>query len=195
MRTAIIVAAAVVQHHMNIVPLIDDMPDLTLVPSESTARPSRVAIYDISAHTVILPDGTRLEAHSGIGHRQDNPHFTRAKNRGPTPPNVYRLSLRERRFYGVRAIRLNPENEDLMHGRDGMLAHSYLHGDDGQSNGCVAIRHYDRFLDAFLDGDFDRLVVIPSAKAVDRLSEFFRAFFGIPIDFLNVLFDQKRGKQ
>lgn len=186
---------AALSHHMAVTPMIEDLPDLVLAPGDPAPPALRIAIYDISAHAVILPDGTRLEAHSGIGHRQDNPRFTRAKNRGPTPPNVYRLSLRERRFYGVRAIRLEPENEDLMHGRDGMLAHSYLHGDDGQSNGCVAIRHYDRFLDAFLDGDFDRLVVIPSAKTVDRLREFFRVFFGIPIDFLNALLDQKGGRR
>ena len=34
------------------------------------------AVYDISAHTVYLPDGTRLEAHSGLGSRLDDPAFS-----------------------------------------------------------------------------------------------------------------------
>src|SRR5208282_4855588 len=33
------------------------------------------AVYDISARTVYLPDGTRLEAHSGLGDRLDNPRY------------------------------------------------------------------------------------------------------------------------
>ena len=31
--------------------------------------PPRIAIYDISAHVVVMPDGSRLEAHSGLGVR------------------------------------------------------------------------------------------------------------------------------
>src|SRR5262249_11783964 len=31
------------------------------------------AVYDISARTVYMPDGTRLEAHSGLGDRLDDP--------------------------------------------------------------------------------------------------------------------------
>lgn len=32
-----------------------------------------VAVYDISAQTVTMPDGSVLEAHSGIGHMADDP--------------------------------------------------------------------------------------------------------------------------
>ena len=55
---------------------------------------SRTAVYDISAHTVYLPGGERLEAHSGLGEMLDNPRYVNAKDRGPTPPNVYDLALR-----------------------------------------------------------------------------------------------------
>jgi hypothetical protein len=81
--------------------------------------------------------------------------------RGPTPPNVYDLTLREKLFHGVRAIRLNPVDDDKMFGRDGILAHSYMLGSDGQSNGCVVFKQYPRFLQAFLSGKVDRLVVVP----------------------------------
>jgi Protein of unknown function (DUF2778) len=126
---------------------------------------SRAAIYDISAHTVYLPDGSRLEAHSGLGSRIDDPRHVAAKNKGPTPPNVYRLALRERLFHGVRAIRLLPVDDGKMYGRDGMLAHTYMLGPNGQSNGCVSFSNYSAFLGAFLRGDVDRLVVVERLAA------------------------------
>src|SRR5262249_8887486 len=122
---------------------------------------SRTALYDIAAHTVYLPNGNRLEAHSGLGSMLDNPRYIDVKRRGPTPPNVYQLTLRERLFHGVRALRLNPVEDDQMFGRDGMLAHSYMLGPSGQSNGCVSFKDYRKFLQAFLRGEVDRLVVVP----------------------------------
>ena len=120
----------------------------------------RTAIYDISAHVVYLPNGQRLEAHSGLGRNMDNPRSAAQKNRGATPPNVYDLVMRESRFHGVRAIRLLPVDESRMHGRDGILAHSYMLRSRGQSNGCVVFRDYPQFLNAFLKGEVDRLVVV-----------------------------------
>lgn len=123
---------------------------------------SKTAVYDISARTVFLPNGKKLEAHSGLGDKMDDPRFVKVRMRGATPPNVYDLKLREALFHGVRAIRLNPVNESAMFGRDGMLAHTYMLGPNGQSNGCVSFKDYDKFLQAFLDGQVDRLVVVPS---------------------------------
>jgi Protein of unknown function (DUF2778) len=121
---------------------------------------SHTAIYDIAARTVYLPDGHRLEAHSGLGSRLDDPRYIKTKMQGPTPPNVYNLTLRERLFHGVRAIRLVPADDGKMFGRDGILAHSYMLGPNGQSNGCVSFRDYPAFLNAFLRGDVNRLVVV-----------------------------------
>ena len=120
----------------------------------------RTAIYDITAHTVYLPNGRRLEAHSGLGSLMDSPRHVHLKMRGATPPNVYNLALRERIFHGVRAIRLNPVDDRRMHGRDGILAHPYMLGSNGQSNGCVAFRTYPEFLDAFRKGEVTRLAVV-----------------------------------
>ena len=47
-----------------------------------------------------------------------------------------------------------------MFGRDGILAHHYLLGPNGQSNGCVSLADYPAFLNAFLSGEIDRLVVV-----------------------------------
>jgi len=124
------------------------------------ASDSHTAIYDIAARTVYLPGGHRLEAHSGLGSLLDDPRFVRTKMQGPTPPNVYNLTLREQLFHGVRAIRLVPVVDGKMFGRDGILAHPYMLGPNGQSNGCVSFRDYPAFLNAFLKGEVNRLIVV-----------------------------------
>ena len=130
--------------------------DLSSLPSAD----SHTAVYDIAARTVYMPNGRRLEAHSGLGNLMDDPSYISAKGRGPTPPNVYDLTLREEPFHGVRAIRLNPVDESKMFGRDGILAHTYMLGPNGQSNGCVSFSNYDAFLTAYLSGEVTRLVVV-----------------------------------
>jgi hypothetical protein len=120
----------------------------------------QTAVYDISAHTVYLPDGTQLEAHSGLGSRLDDPRFTNERMRGPTPATVYDLKLRESSFHGVEALRLVPVDESKVFGRSGLLAHSYMLGSNGQSNGCVSFRNYTPFLKAYLNHEIKRLVVV-----------------------------------
>jgi hypothetical protein len=133
----------------------------------------RTAIYDISAHTIYLPGGEKLEAHSGLGSHIDDPHSMSLRNRGVTPPNVYRLALREHIFHGVRALRLIPVGDRNMFGRDGILAHSYMLGPKGASNGCMAVRNYPALLQAFLSGKVERLVVVehmsPSSSRIASL--------------------------
>jgi len=164
------------------VPLLKEKPllkQISLPPvSQNPVLPprgSRIALYDISSHTVYLPSGRRLEAHSGVGERMDDPSQIRVKMRGPTPPNIYRLTLREALFHGVRAIRLNPVDYGRMYGRDGMLAHTYMLGPTGQSNGCVSFRDYSAFLQAYLNGEVDRMVVVPHlSEAPARIAEAMR---------------------
>ncbi len=132
--------------------------DVSAAPTEADAR---TAVYDIEARTVYLPSGRKLEAHSGLGGWMDDPGSMRLKNRGVTPPNTYRLKLRESLFHGVQAIRMTPVDEDKMFGRDGILAHSYMLGPSGQSNGCMSFRDYPAFLQAFMRGEVDRVVVLP----------------------------------
>jgi hypothetical protein len=122
-----------------------------------------VAVYDISAAKVYMPDGTVLEAHSGIGKMADNPRYAHVKMNGPTPPHTYNLKMREKRFHGVEAIRMLPVDGRNKHGRDGFLTHSYLlRGGRAESHGCVAFKDYDRFLNAFKKGKIKQLVVVPS---------------------------------
>jgi len=122
-----------------------------------------VAVYDISAAKVYMPDGSVLEAHSGIGKMADNPRYVHVRMNGPTPPHTYDLKMREKRFHGVEAIRMLPVDGKNKHGRDGFLTHSYLlRGGRAESHGCVAFKDYKRFLTAFKQGKVKQLVVVPS---------------------------------
>ena len=121
---------------------------------------SHTAIYDISARTVYMPNGERLEAHSGLGDFMDDVRAVNLRKRGPTPPNVYELKMRESLFHGVQAIRLVPVDGTKMHGRDGILAHPFMLRANGESNGCVSFRDYPAFLKAYQRGDITRMVVV-----------------------------------
>jgi Protein of unknown function (DUF2778) len=131
-----------------------------------------VAIYDISAAKVYMPDGSVLEAHSGIGKMADNPRYAHVRMNGPTPPHTYNLQMREKRFHGVEAIRMLPVDGKNKHGRDGFLTHSYLlRGGRAESHGCVAFKDYHRFLTAFKKGKVRQLVVVPGGgKAAVRVA-------------------------
>jgi hypothetical protein len=118
------------------------------------------AVYDITAHKVYMPDGTALEAHSGLGQYLDDPRHADAKDRGVTPPAVYDLKPREALFHGVEALRLIPEDESKALGRDGLLAHTYMLGPNGDSNGCVSFRDYEAFLHAYKNHEITRLAVV-----------------------------------
>lgn len=120
----------------------------------------RYAVYDITAKTVYMPSGERLEAHSGYGSMFDDPRHVSRKMRGPTPPNLYNLTMREALFHGVEAIRMNPVDHSRMFGRDGILAHTYMLGPRGDSNGCVSFADYSRFLAAFKRGEVKQMIVV-----------------------------------
>jgi hypothetical protein len=125
------------------------------------------AVYVISDRAVYLPSGTRLEAHSGLGVTKDDPRHVGDKNVGATPPAIYELKPREQLFHGVQALRMTPVGGDTL-GRDGLLVHSFMLGPDGDSNGCVSIRDYDRFLMAFQRGEIKRLIVVPTSVDIPR---------------------------
>ncbi len=118
------------------------------------------AVYDIAAHTVFMPNGDRLEAHSGLGDRLDDPQHVNEQNRGATPPHLYDLEPRAELFHGVRALRLTPVGGGGVFGRTGLLAHTFMLGPHGDSNGCVSFRNYDAFLQAYLNGQIRRLAVV-----------------------------------
>jgi Protein of unknown function (DUF2778) len=118
------------------------------------------AVYDIAAHTVYMPDGTTLEAHSGLGSRLDDPRYVGERDRGATPPDIYDLAPRGALFHGVQALRLIPVDETRVYGRAGLLAHSYMLGSNGQSNGCVSFKDYDAFLQAYANHEVTRLAVV-----------------------------------
>jgi hypothetical protein len=138
-------------------------------PSSLSQFDRFTAVYDLLAHTVYMPDGGRLEAHSGLGPLRDDPAHVDAKDRGATPPHVYELTMREEIFHGVQALRLNPVGgPSAIFGRAGLLAHTYMLGPGGDSNGCVSFKNYDAFLAAFQSGQVKKLVVVTSLSVASR---------------------------
>jgi hypothetical protein len=143
------------------------------------------AIYDIAAHTVSLPNGEKLEAHSGFGSYLDDPRYVSEKDQGPTPPNVYNLTLREELFHGVRAIRLLPVDGGKMFGRDGMLC-TYVHARSQRPVKWMRVpQRLSPLLQCFLSGEINRLVVVeqlattPTAQTTwGWLPEAIKAIFG-----------------
>ena len=119
------------------------------------------AVYDISAHMVYLPDGSTLEAHSGLGSMLDDPGSAKIRMHGVTPPHIYELTPREALFHGVPALRLNPiGGDDAIYGRSGLLAHTFMLGPNGDSNGCVSFRDYNAFLNAYRNQGIKKLAVV-----------------------------------
>ncbi|MEA2839562.1 MAG: hypothetical protein QOF41_892 [Methylobacteriaceae bacterium] len=129
------------------------------ITSPPPAYDKFTAVYDISARTVYLPNGSKLEAHSGLRDMLDDPRYVNVRMRGATPPATYDLKLRESLFHGVRALRLTPIDSNVF-GRAGLLAHTFMLGPNGDSNGCVSFRNYDAFLQAYLRGEVKRLAVV-----------------------------------
>jgi type VI secretion system (T6SS) effector TldE1-like protein len=136
-------------------------PDLTALGYDN-----ETAVYDITAHAVYLPNGTVFEAHSGMGNLRDDPDHVNMRMVGATPPAMYSLKPREASFHGVAALRMTPVEGSDIGGRSGLLVHSFMLGPNGDSNGCVSIRDFDRFRKAYDDGQFTHLAVVPSVKAM-----------------------------
>jgi hypothetical protein len=141
--------------------LLNDGPDLAALGYDNLT-----AVYDISARVVYMPSGTKLEAHSGFGNLMDDPGHVSERNVGATPPNIYDLKPRERLFHGVQALRMIPADSKGLFGRSGLLTHSFMMGPNGDSNGCVSFKDYDKFLKAFQNGEIKRLVVVASLNEV-----------------------------
>jgi Protein of unknown function (DUF2778) len=136
-------------------------PDQNPVQGGSAPYDRSTAVYDISAKMVYLPDGSTLEAHSGLGAKLDDPDSARVRMLGVTPPHIYELKPREALFHGVPALRLTPiGGEDAIYGRSGLLAHTYMLGPNGDSNGCVSFKDYYAFLDAYKNKGIKKLAVV-----------------------------------
>ena len=116
----------------------------SLTSSASPRYDRWTAVYDVAAHTVYLPNGTRLEAHSGLGDRLDDPRYVNERMRGATPPNVYDLQPREQRFHGVQALRLIPVGGGDVYWRTGLLAHTYMLGPNGDFERMCVLQELQR---------------------------------------------------
>jgi hypothetical protein len=67
----------------------------SITSGRSLASDGQTAIYDISARTVYMPDGTKLEAHSGFGDLLDDPrHCGLSRSAAKAKSMGARVSLR-----------------------------------------------------------------------------------------------------
>ena len=146
--------------------LLGRAPDLAALGYDS-----KTAVYDIKAKALYLPSGVAIEAHSGMGALMDDPDHVDQRMVGATPPATYDLKPREKLFHGVRALRMTPTDGTSALGRVGLLTHTYMLGPRGDSNGCVSIKDYDRFLKAYDNGEFNRLVVVRSLGGATTASQ------------------------
>jgi len=157
--------------------IVDPKPRAEVAIVAPSRQPG-VAVYDITAGVVHMPNGEKLEAHSGLGDMMDDVRYVHVKMRGPTPPGTYKLTMRESLFHGVEAIRLTPVDGKKPFGRDGLLAHTYMLRKPGESNGCVSFRDYGRFLAAFKRGEVKQMVVVPrlATKSEPKVASLFSWF-------------------
>ncbi|MFG1297146.1 DUF2778 domain-containing protein [Xanthobacter variabilis] len=121
---------------------------------------SGFALYDIEGRILYMPNGEKLEAHSGYGEAMDDIRQVALKMRGPTPPNVYTLRPREALFHGVETLRMSPVGGGKMYGRDGFLVHPFMMGPRGDSNGCVSVKDHEKVLAAYRRGELKKIVVV-----------------------------------
>jgi len=86
---------------------------------------------------------------------------------------------------------MKPVGSGNMYGRDGILAHSFLLGEAGASNGCISVKDYDKFLKAYEDGKFNQIIVLRSAdepvpalvaNAQPRARKLPAAILGAPVE-------------
>ena len=142
------------------------------LPVTSSKDPT--AVYDINSATLYLPNGDRLEAHSGLKQYRDNSKSANLRNRGATPPGEYILSMREKPYFGVDALRMTPACYSYTYGRGGFLAHSHLGGPRGDSHGCIAIKNYAKLLKTYRNGQVRKMMVVaqyaPAKDLTNHLS-------------------------
>ena len=139
----------------------DDLDDIM---GDVPGRTKKVAVYDIAAAKVYMPDGEVMEAHSGKGKYRDNPNGTHVKMAGAVPAATYKLTMRESLFHGVPALRMTSVDGTNPLGRTGILAHTYMLRTPGDSHGCLVFKDYYKFLKAYKSGKVDYIVTVPSLE-------------------------------
>src|ERR1700730_14530095 len=108
------------------------------------------------SHGAIRPNATCSSRFSSAA--SATPIFIRSVTSGAM--SCPRLAPREQLFHGVQALCLKPVGSGDIFGRAGLLAHTYMLGPNGDSNGCVSFKNYNSFLQAFQIGEVKRLVVV-----------------------------------
>jgi len=91
----------------------------------------------------------QLQAHAGVRDYRDRSARHQPEEGWADAANIYELKPR-----------VIPVTGSKKYGRDGILAHPFMLGDNGQSNGCVSFKDYQAFLKAYQRGEVTRMVVV-----------------------------------
>ena len=143
------------------------IPDTRAEPDAGRIAALRqaTAVYDIAAKKVICPtapSSRRIRPRLENGRRA----LCACADAGRAPPHIYELKPRKALFHGVPALRLTPiGGQDKIFGRDGLLAHTYMLGASGNSNGCVSFKDYYAFLNAYRNQGIRRLAVLAKVES------------------------------
>ena len=111
-------------------------PAMTAIPPSMTSPPASSICRTEHGSKPIRVSGEAL----------DNPRYVSRARGWPDAAACLRADVAGRSFHGVQALRLNPVGEGGIYGRAGLLAHPFMLGPNGDSNGCVSVKDYDAFL-------------------------------------------------
>ena len=116
---------------------------------------------NLGAHRLSVPTANSSRRIRGCGDQMDDPRHVNGQDARGVRRRTSRSDHAGIAFSRRRGDPAQPASTKTeMFGRDGILAHTYMLGPNGQSNGCVSFKNYAAFLRAFQTGDIDRLVVV-----------------------------------
>ncbi|CAM3967705.1 tlde1 domain-containing protein [Vibrio aerogenes] len=104
-------------------------------------------IYHQRLHTISRNAFKRSTAYSGRGQGKNNPDMQDVKNTGPIPKGRYTIvgPPFKHPHTGMYTLRLQPDSNNKMFGRNGFMIHGDSKAHPGQaSEGCIVVPFYIR---------------------------------------------------
>ena len=117
------------------------------------------AVYDISARVVYLPDGTSSKPIRAWGTPSTIRATKRARSRPDAAPSLP-VGAPRRLVPRRSGPAPQPDRGRRSLRPAGLLAHPFMLGPNGDSNGCVSFRDYEAFLKAYENGQINKLAVV-----------------------------------
>ena len=121
----------------------------------------RTAIYDISAHTVYLPNGATAGGAFGSRRRDRTIRASCMKECAGRRHQMFTSLLRANSFFmGFKRCVSNPSARAIFSDAPDFWRILICSCANGASNGCVSFKNYDAFLQAYQNGEIKHLAVV-----------------------------------